>query len=196
MPVAAPVRPATPASPRYRPSWRQGLVAVAVLALVGVVVALPLARNDQPPPAPLDTSRLVPQIEPADGTEVIPTRLDPVPAAGSVLRIPGPFDDETRLDELAMTPGSAPQLTGTVQVVRDVSTLLLLELQAAWYDASGVLLDTDRLVLRQPDFTRAFERGETASMFNGVLPFALAPPPEIADQVASAGINLAVLVNE
>lgn len=176
---------------------RQAFLGAIVLAVLGLVVAVPLARDDdQVLVGPIDPASLVPSIGPVTGREMFGERLSPVPPAGTVARVAGPFDGNVALQVSRLSAAGPPAVSGTVQVVSEVSTLLVLKLRAGWYDADGALLGTTDLVLRQPDFTRAYQAGRTASLFNGRLPFRIAVPPGLAGPVASASLALPSLVNE
>lgn len=186
---SGPVRPTT--SPVLPLRVRRAVLGAGVLALVGAAVVLPLARGERAAPAGLDPASLVPTIAAVD-PDRFTGRLDPVPADGTATQLAGPFDEGLALADLAVAPDGA---VGTVQVTGDVSTVLVLELRAGFYDRGGALLGTGRLVLRQPDFTRAYEAGVTGARYNGALPFAV-PAPEDADGARSAVVTVVSLVNE
>ncbi len=196
--TARPTAPAPTPGPASgtRARARQLAIGVAALVLVGAAVAVPLARGDDAP-VPLDPTTLVPTLDPVDA-ERFPDQLDAVPPSGTAVQLSGPFDEGVALDGLALAPTDAtggPAAVGAVQVTRDVSTLIVLELRAGFYDAEGRLLGSDRLVLRQPDFTRAYEAGVIAAPYNAPLPFRIEAPPAAAG-AASAVVALPVLVNE
>lgn len=197
MTVSAQRRPA-PAAPPRRARSRVVVVAVAVVLLAVSAFAVTTLRGDPPVDrvaASLDTSSLVPQIEPVDATTLHPRRLVPAPRAGEVLRLAGPFDESLRLDELTLEP-SAGTLTGTARVLDEVSELIVLELQVAWYDQDGVLLDTSSTELGREDAEASESVHEAGGDHDSGMPFTLSAPAEVRDRVASGQVYVLVLVNE
>ncbi len=192
--VRAPAGPSRDTRSRG-PVARRGVLAVAVIALVALAVALPLARGGGGP-APLDPAALVPAVGSAEITSELAGQLEPAPPAGTATLLPGPLTGRVAVGALALEAGERPAVTGTVQVTTDVSTLIVMELRAGFYDAGGRLVSSERVVLRQPDFTRAFEAGLTTSQYGGALPFRIEAPPEGSAGVSSAVLSVPVVVNE
>ena len=112
-----------------------------------------------------------------------PAELSPVPPAGTVTVQPGPFTDRVRLEGLALADG---QVSGTLDVVSDVSELLALEVQVDAYDATGALLGSARMVV---DPAEAEEFNSTA----GIQDLPVTVP---ATGASSAVVRIPVLVNE
>jgi hypothetical protein len=117
----------------------------------------------------------------------VPTVLPTPVAAGTVGRVPGPFDDRlaltgTRLD--------ADGVHTRVTVTSDVSDILALEVTAAFYDSHGRLLGSGRVVRgEQHDATGSHVPDESLDL---VVPAA----PAYAARTASAVLTVPVLVNE
>ena len=202
-PPTTPHGPA-PAARSSRPWVRTASAAAGVAALVGLAALVPLAGDDQEPgPGPaagaaavLDPATLVPEVGPADITAEVPPRLDPVPAPGAATLLPGPMSRTVAVEGLALEAGERPAAVGTVRVVQDISTVIILELDAGFYDAQGALLGVERLVLRQPDFTRAWEAGTIEAQYGAALPFRIEAPDGLGPQVSSVAVAVPVLVNE
>ena len=198
--TAAPAPAASP--PRVR--LRTASAVAGVAALVGLAVVVPMAGGGADPAAPpaapaaavLDPATLVPEVGAADITAEVPDQLDPVPLAGAVTLLPGPLTSTVAVEGLALEPGEQLAAVGTVQVVQDVSSVIILELDAGFYDAQGRLLGVERLVLRQPDFTRAWRAGTIDRQYGAALPFRIEVPEGVGPQVASAAVAVPVLVNE
>lgn len=202
MSISAPPRPA-PLGRSRRPRRRLGaaVLALVLLSTAGVVLALSL-RDDPSSDARvatgLDSASLVPEIDPVDATALHPRRLVPAPRTGAVSRLAGPFDDSLRLDGLTMD-SSAGTLTGTATVLDEVSELIVLELQAAWYDVDGLLLGTSRTALDHEDaeaLEAAHDAGEGGAGHESGMPFTLTAPVELRDRAVSAQLYALVLVNE
>ena len=192
-----------PAARTPRVSLRTASALAGVAALVGLAAVVPMAGDDQAPAGPsapaaqvLDPAALVPEVGTADITAEVPDRLDAVPAAGAATLLPGPMSRTVAVEGLSLEPGERPAAAGTVQVVQDVSTVIILELDAGFYDAQGALLGVERLVLRQPDFTRAWQAGTIDAQYGGALPFRIEAPEGLGARVASVAVAVPVLVNE
>jgi hypothetical protein len=194
--LAAGRAPGHPAPSRHH---RRGLVLLlAVAAVVGVALALPMAGRDQPDPRPaaLDPASLVPTIAPVAPDAAVAAQLPPTVQPGTAALVAGPFSDAVELGALQLRPGDEATVTGTVRLTADVSTLLVMDLEAAWYDAAGALLGTSRTTLRQPDFTRAYDAGLIDARFGAALPFSVPAPVDVAGRAATATVGVPVLVNE
>ena len=156
------------------------------LVVAAVAVAVSAACSPAPEAAPSttapDLAASVATQPPAPPPAPAPT-LDPVPAPGTVAVAPGPFVDRVRLEGLAL---AGDRVTGTLDVVSDVSEVLALEVQVDSYDASGALLGTQTLVV-DPESTE--EHHTTAGVQD--LPLAVAAPG-----ATSAVLSIPVLVNE
>ncbi len=196
MPAPAMTTPAPPTrSPRPPVSWFVGIM--IAITLVALAVLLPLAdRDSTAAPAALDPATLVPEVGRADITADLPQQLDPAPAAGTAVLLPGPFTARVAVAGLALEAGERAAAVGTVQITQDVSTLIVMELEAGFYDEQGQLLGTERLVLRQPDSTRAFQAGTIDSQYNGALPVRIEAPDGVGALASSAVVSLPVVVNE
>lgn len=110
---------------------------------------------------------------------------DPV-APGEVRPAPGPFEDRIAYEGLAYVPGERPEVRGGIDNVQDVSTLLLLELAADFYDAEGRHVGTGlgQLTVR-----------EWQAAGGGFIPFVLRPEEPVPDAVG-ATITVVQLVND
>jgi hypothetical protein len=110
-------------------------------------------------------------------------RIDASP--GSVRVEDGPFTDRVTLAGVRLAPGRRASVTGRLNNAVDVSELIVLELQADFYDEAGRLVGTGRQV-----FEDAHARpGEPPLDFSIRAP-ASAPP------AASAVLSIPQLVNE
>ena len=97
----------------------------------------------------------------------------------------GPFTDRVRITGLVLVPGDPPVVRGRIVNTVDVSELIVLELQADFYDAAGRFLGSGRQVFRDAH----------ADPAEGPLAFrvrASAPQPA----AVSAVVSVPQLVNE
>lgn len=109
------------------------------------------------------------------------------PAAGTVVRSSGPFDDRFVLADLRLREGA---VTGALRVTTDVSDVLVLEVHAAFYDEAGTLLGTAAQV-------RQDEEGDgSTGPPDESLDVLVEPLKPWAGRVASARVWVPVLVNE
>jgi hypothetical protein len=113
----------------------------------------------------------------------VPAHLEVTPAPGTVAVVDGPFTDRVVVHD-AMVEGDV--LTARLDVVKDVSELLALEIDVAWYDAEGQLVGSVRHVV---DLAEAEEYHSTAGVMG--LPLDVAAPGGV-----SATLAIPVLVNE
>ena len=112
------------------------------------------------------------------------------PTPGAVVQVPGPFDDRFTLDELAVHDGV---VTGDLTVTSDVSELLELEVQVAFYDDDGRFLGSASSV-RHHDESQGHE--EAGPPPEESEPFRVVAPRRFADRVSAAAVGVPVLVNE
>ena len=166
------------------PARRSRVLATAALALAlsATACAAPTSTEGTPGSAAADLAASVAAQSPAPPPAPAPS-LDPVPAPGTVTVAPGPFVDRVSLEGLAL---SGDQVTGTLDMVRDVSEVLALEVQVDAYDTSGALLGTQTWVA---DPASTEEHHTTEGVQD--LPLAIAAPG-----AASAVLSIPVLVNE
>ena len=115
-------------------------------------------------------------------------RLDPVPAAGTVTRVLGPFDDRFTLADLRLSAGI---VTSNLRVTSDVSEIINFEITAAFYDAQGLLLGTSSQQLAEGDGSAGKPTAENAG-----VPLRLTADPAYLARVASAQVRVPVMVNE
>jgi hypothetical protein len=113
----------------------------------------------------------------------VPTRLEATPAPGTVAVVDGPFTDRVVVHDATL---EGDVVTARLDVVKDVSELLALEVDVAWYDAEGELVDSVRHVV---DPEAAEEYHSTAGIVG--LPLDVAAPGGV-----SATLAIPVLVNE
>ena len=142
-------------------------------------------------PAPVTSSApsAAPQETLSPGPEAAgaPARLASPARPGTVSVRPGPFDDRFALRGSRLRDGVVrTELT----VTSDVSELVVLEVQAAYYDARGRLLSTSRAT-HAPEHDPAHEGPpeETVAL-------RLAAPAQDRARVSSAVLSVPVLVNE
>lgn len=158
-----------------------GVVTVALAALLVLPLAACTAPADPAAPDVAAGAAAVALATPPPGPSAAPS-VTPPPEPGTVVILDGPFLDRMRLD-LTLADG---QVRGTVDVTADVSELLALELDVAWYDAAGRLLGSQRHVV-DPELAEEYHTTQ------GVvgLPVEVAAPDAV-----SATVAVPVLVNE
>ena len=162
-------------------TWRAACTVVVIGAVVvGLAACSPAggAAEVDVPGVAAEVALLAP-----DEPDAAPDVLDPVPPAGTVELVPGPFDDRLVVNHPALVD---ERVTATVDVVSDVSELLALELDVAWYDGDGALLGSTREVV-DPDVAEDFH---TEGGIVG-LPIEVAAPGAV-----TARLSIPVLVNE
>ncbi len=178
------------------PLLRRWWPALAGLAVLGAVFALPLAGGGSS-----RTASVVPATATATPSAVARTAVPGIlavssatpPRAGEARLLAGPFTDRLRLLRLSLQAGTA---RGTFAQVADNSALLVMEVQADFYDARGTLLGSRRTVLRQPDVVAAAQGGTGVQRFGGNIVFAVGPARAWATQVAGVLVSVPTLVNE
>jgi hypothetical protein len=163
------------------------LLAAAVLAAAACGGGGDAALKDGTPSATMPSAPavLAPSVEPAapPPPRRPPAAIDGRP--GEVRVEEGPFTDRIRVAGLVFTPGPRPSVRGRLVNRVDVSELIVLELQADFYDAVGRYLGSGRRVFRDAH----------ADPAEGWLVFrirASAPQPE----AVSALLSVPQLVNE
>lgn len=124
---------------------------------------------------------------PVSSAPPVAPRLDVVPAAGTVTRLAGPFDDRVQLSGTTLTDGV---VRTALAVTSDVSEIIVLEAQADFYDRAGLLLGTARTT--HEDDHADGEEHDPSELVELVLP----AEPAWAGRVHSAVLSLPVLVNE
>lgn len=164
-------------NPRFAP------LAVALIALMSGCSTAGLAA---PAPAAEPARAAVVRQSPAPP----PAQLSPVPAPGTVGRASGPFDDRYELTAAALRAG---EVTARVQVTSDVSGLIVLEVQADFYDGAGALLGSARSETAEGH--GGTSDTELEAEHGGVL-VRIAGAPAWRARVASVVLSVPVLVNE
>lgn len=114
-----------------------GLTAVAVAGCGG--------GSDNPSAGPTERSSETAATFPAatGGRRPPPTNDSP---PGGVRVEDGPFTDRVEIDALAISEDARPVVRGRIRNSVDVSELIVLELQADFYDARGTFVGTGRQV--------------------------------------------------
>lgn len=159
-----------------------GTALVAALAACSGESAAPAGRTGA-----ADVAAVSAPTAPVSVAEPAATRLPAVPAAGTVTVQPGPFDDRF---SLAATRLAGDAVTTSLTVQSDVSELIVLETQADFYDAAGVLLGSVR-------DTHEDDHGDgEAHTAAEAVPLQMRADPAYADRVHSAVLSVPVLVNE
>ena len=138
--------------------------------------------------APTRSAAPVPTLSPQPGAAPVPTRLPVVPAAGTVVVRPGPFDDRFVLRGTVLRSGV---VTSALDVTSDVSEVIVAEVTADFYDATGSLLGSARTTLEEG---HAEDGGEHHG--DEALEVVLTAAPSYASSVHSAVLAVPVLVNE
>jgi hypothetical protein len=108
---------------------------------------------------------------------------------GEVRVTPGPFTDRI---QLAGTRLDGPTVHGTLAITTDVSDVLALEVQAAFYDATGRLVGTGTFRHADED---AMGGGGAHVPHNDGIDFTITAAPAGA-AVSAAVLSIPVLVNE
>lgn len=119
-----------------------------------------------------------------------PARLAVVPAAGTVTRAVGPFDDRLTLTGTALRSGSVRTAVSVTSDVSEVSEVIVLEAQSDFYDSAGALLGSVRAT--HEDDHGAGEPHAAVEEIELVM----AAAPAWAARVHSAVLSVPVLVNE
>ncbi|GAA3533265.1 hypothetical protein [Nocardioides daeguensis] len=109
-------------------------------------------------------------------------------SAGSVGRIPGPFDDRVSLGPLSF---DGQRVVGSLDVTSDVSDLLELQVLAGFYDASGTLVGRGRFTHHLDEDTHHDDGPPSQHEA-----FTIAVPKKLRGQAVSAAVGVPVLVNE
>ncbi len=122
------------------------------------------------------------------GDPMLPSLGRARPAAGTVVRAEGPFDDRLRLAGLRL---EGARVTGEVTVTSDVSEILELQVLVGFYDRAGRLLGTNRY-----DRLEGHQDGHAGAAPPEEVRFSVAVPRDLRDRVASAAVGVPVLVNE
>ena len=134
-----------------------------------------------------DTPRPAAALTPASVSSTLPAPTGQPPAAGTVDRGPGPFDDRFTLTGLTLENGA---VTGSLDITSDVSEIIVLEVHAAFYDAAGALLGT-QVQVHQPD------HGNTATAVpDESVPVSVLAAAAYRSKVSAARVTVPVLVNE
>ncbi len=173
--------------------WWPAAAGVTVLA---VALLVPLSGGgEQSPRAAQAASSPAPVAPAASAIPAVDVRE--VPAAGTASLAAGPFSDRLAATELTLARGEKASVTGQFRQVTENSALLVMEVQADFYDAGGELLGSRRKVLRQPDVvTGGVLPDGSDTRYGGDIGFAVSAPAEWAGEVASALVSVPVLVNE
>lgn len=142
----------------------------------------------------LDPGTLVPSVSPAPTRRPVP-QLAPVPAPGTVRLEQGPFTDRLAVTGLALQGGS--RVVGTVANTVDVSELILLQVQADFYDGAGRLLGSGTASYADAEFadTGAIAVPHGTGLHDDGLPIAVTARPALTGAV-SAVVTVPQLVNE
>ncbi len=122
------------------------------------------------------------------GGPMLPSLGRARPAAGTVVRAEGPFDDRLRLAGLRL---EGARVTGEVTVTSDVSEILELQVLVGFYDRAGRLLGTNGY-----DRLEGHQDGHAGAAPPEEVRFSVAVPRDLRDRVASAAVGVPVLVNE
>ncbi|MFE2959986.1 hypothetical protein [Nocardia tengchongensis] len=160
---------------------RRGGALIAGLLAVAALGAGCSSAPQSAAPAPVAAPTVTPR------TAEPPAATLPV-SAGEVRLAPGPFTDRVRLSGARLEGAS---VRGNLAITSDVSDVLALEVQAAFYDATGHLVGTGT-------FQHADEEpgggGTHVPSVDGI-PFTIVSAP--ANAPASAAVlSIPVLVNE
>ena len=122
------------------------------------------------------------------GDPMLPSLRRARPAAGTVVRAEGPFDDRLTLARLRL---DRARVTGELTVTSDVSEILELQVLVGFYDRAGRLLGTNRY-----DRLEGHQDGHAGAAPPEEVRFSVAVPRDLRDRVASAAVGVPVLVNE
>lgn len=77
-----------------------------------------------------------------DGVPQATRRLASIPRPGTVALAAGPFNDKLRVGALMLRRAQRPQVSGRMLTTSDVSEVLALTIQVAFYDRHGSLVAT------------------------------------------------------
>ena len=169
-------------------------LACAAVVLTAIAGCTSAGATDEAGPASttaLDPATLVPSVAPAPG-RVPAARLDPVPKPGTVRLEDGAFTDRLGVSGLSLQAGT--RVVGRVINSADVSELIVLQLQADFYDAAGRLLGSGTAAYADDEFrdtgASAVEVGA-----DGTFAVQVESQPSVVGAV-SAVLTVPQLVNE
>lgn len=165
--------------------------ALAVGAVVGATWAVttgPDAAVTAIPDPGAAAVTAMPDLPAAKGDPDLPGLATARPAAGTVARLTGPFDDRFVLHDVTL---GRTAVTGEVEVTSDVSDILELQVLAGFYDADGTLVGQGRYTHHLDEDTHS-DTGPPEERER----FRVAIPADLRDVVRSAAIGVPVLVNE
>lgn len=200
--------------PALPPAVRRWWPAAAGLLALTLALVVPLSSGTDPSPAPASASGPVeaaaagtddrgattelpesPTAPPAPAVAAVSAAGPPTPGAAELLD--GPFNERLALRQVTLGVGAEASVSGTFAQVVENSPLLVMEVQADFYDASGAVLGSRRKVLRQPDIKAAALRPDGSDpRYGGDVPFTVQAPDDYAGRVASAFVSVPTLVNE
>ncbi|HCB02873.1 MAG TPA: hypothetical protein DEQ43_01175 [Nocardioides bacterium] len=177
------------------------IAAAVVAAAVGGLAALvwsgddPAAQAAASPTGSVDPSTVAatsfPDLAAPTGEPTLAGIDTAAPPSGTVVTVPGPFDDRFTLSDVTVADGV---VSGSLTVVSDVSEILELQVLAGFYDDRGDFLGTGRAVFHLQE-----EEGhshEEAGSPNETESFRIRAPKAVAGQTVAAAIGVPVLVNE
>jgi hypothetical protein len=165
-------------------------VVLAALALSACSTAAPEGGGAAAPgasPSPVVTTSF-PDLPAPTGDPELPGLATAAPAAGTVGRVPGPFDDRFRLAGLRFD-GRA--VSGGLDVTSDVSDLLELQVLAGFYDARGRLIGQGRFTHHLDEDTHQ-DSGPPSEHER----FSITVPARLRGKAVAAAVGVPVLVNE
>ena len=163
--------------------------AVLLAALAGSVLAMDDAGTaDRPAPASAPQPVLL---------RVAPVPDTGPPATGEAVLAAGPFTDRLALRDLTLLRTGQVGVSGTFAQVVEIGELLVIEVQADFYDGSGTLLGSESTAMDQDDIVNGGLRpAGSDERPGGDVDFAVTADAAYADRVASAVVSVPVLVNE
>lgn len=171
--------------PRTRPVVRAAAVTLTGLATLAVLGACATWGPEDLPPDRTDVAATAADVAlaaPSPGPTAA-DRLRAVPDPGAVEVLDGPFLDRVVVHDAVLADGV---VAARIDVVKDVSELLALEVDVAWYDDEGALVGSSRYVV-DPEAAEEFH--STAGISD--LPIEVRAPGGV-----SATLAVPVLVNE
>lgn len=154
----------------------------------------PAGGPGSPAGSTTQTPAVVPTRTAPAPTRAPPATLVPALAPGTVLIEPGPFTDRLDITDLVLLAGERPVVTGTFSNTVDVSELIVLELQADFYDDQGHYLGSGTATYADEEYA---DNGATPLTHGTGESFTVAVPSTTPlAGVTSAILTVPQVVNE
>lgn len=129
-----------------------GVVTAILLAVAGCSPSNAVTDSDVGEATAVAAQPVLPTPTDTGPTRQAAAQLPAVPADGTVTIEEGAFTDRLDINGLALEQGQRPSVTAQLGNAVDVSDLIVLELQADFYDASGRFLGSGTATYADEEF--------------------------------------------